>query len=446
MRRKTALILSLILLITSVLTVMTPMTGFAAPGWPEPSGVEAEGACLMDASSGTVIYGKNMHETFYPASITKILTALLVIENCDLDEEVEFSHRAVFDVESGSSSAGYDVGDKITVKTALYALLLKSANEAANALAEHTAGSIEAFCDMMNERAKELGCTDTHFANPSGLNNENHYTSAYDFCLIARAAFENDTFVAIDGTTYYTLPPSIRNPEPQMIYAHHSMLKKSNAAYYPGIIGGKTGYTSLAGNTLVTCAEKEGLKLICVVLNGHQTHYTDTKLLLDFGFDNFRNVKLDEYKTPYETVFDAMDITGKGVLNKDIITVAPASLVLPKDADMGNVSNELVYTVSETMPPGAIARIDFQYADRNVGCAYLERSFEHTETFVNIDLNNSETEAAGENTPIGKAKLAFLNLSTGLKIAITVGGSLVIVGIIFLVIYLIERKKRHRFY
>ena len=419
----------------------------AAESWPEVSGVQAEGACLMDAASGTVLYGKSMHETFYPASITKILTALLVIENCDLEEEVEFSHRAVFDVESGSSSAGYDVGDKITVRTALYALLLKSANEVANALAEHTAGSIEAFCDMMNAKAKELGCTVSHFANPSGLNNENHYTSAYDFCLIAKAAFENDTFVAIDGTTYYTLPPSIRNPEEQTIYAHHSMLKKSNELYYPGIIGGKTGYTSLAGNTLVTCVEKEGLKLICVVLNGHQTHYTDTKLLLDFGFENFKSASLDDYKTDYETVFDSMDITGKGVINDDLISVSEAEILLPKDADISETTNEISYDVDETAPGDAIAQLSFKYGDRTVGNAYILRKFAHDETSVNISISKEkEEEAEAELGPMGKLKSKFLNLSTSAKIALTIGGAVLAVGIVFLIIYLIEKKRRHRFY
>ncbi len=148
---------------------------------------------------GTILWGQNIHNQYFPASITKVMTALLVIENCKLDDTVTFSHDAVFNVESGSSNAGINEGDQLSVKDCLYALLLKSANESANALAEHVAGSREAFADMMNARAKELGCKNTHFANPSGLNNPEHYTSPYDMALIARAAFNNPIFEEIDS-------------------------------------------------------------------------------------------------------------------------------------------------------------------------------------------------------------------------------------------------------
>ena len=168
--------------LTIILTIITilslPMQSFAYADWPVDTNVLSEGAILMDADSGAVLYGKNIHEHYYPASITKILTALLVVENCNLDDMVTFSKNAVFNVEPGSSSAGIDVGDTLTVRDCLYAMLLQSANEAANALAEHTAGSIEAFANMMNEKAASLGCTDSHFANPSGLNDPEHYTSA----------------------------------------------------------------------------------------------------------------------------------------------------------------------------------------------------------------------------------------------------------------------------
>jgi len=263
----------------------------AAPAWPENINIEAEGGILMDAGSGAVLYGKNIHERYFPASITKILTALIIIDKCNLDDTITFSHNAVYNVEKGSTNAGYDVGDKITVRQALYVLLLKSANEVANALAEHCAGSMDQFAVMMNEKAKELGCLGSHFTNPSGLNDENHYTTPYDFALICKAAYENPTFVEFDSTTYYELPANSKNPEPFTVYCGHKMLKKNSSLYYPGIIGGKTGYTTLAGNTLVTCAERDGMKLIAVILNGHQTHYTDTKSLLDYGFGNFKRLR-----------------------------------------------------------------------------------------------------------------------------------------------------------
>lgn len=148
-------------------TALQPSESFAEPAWPQDVLIEAEGGILVDADSGTVLYGKNIHQRYYPASITKILTALIVIERCKLDDTITFSYDAVHNVESGSTSAGYGVGDKITVREALYALLLRSANEVANALAEHCAGSREAFARLMNEKAASLGCKESHFTNPS---------------------------------------------------------------------------------------------------------------------------------------------------------------------------------------------------------------------------------------------------------------------------------------
>ena len=182
MKRILSLLLCMILI-----TGMQVTPAFAALEWPSNVSVEAEGAVLMDARSGAVIYGKNLHAVYYPASITKILTALIVIEHCNLDDVVTFSHDAIYSVEQGSSSAGMDVGDQMTVRDCLYAMLLKSANEVANALAEHTAGSIQNFAVLMNAKARELGCQESHFNNPSGLNDPQHYTSAYDMALIAQA-------------------------------------------------------------------------------------------------------------------------------------------------------------------------------------------------------------------------------------------------------------------
>ena len=219
------------LLLTVILTLsLFPAAAYAAPGWPADVAIEADGGIVMDADSGAVLFGKNLHETYYPASITKVLTALIVLEHCSLDEEVTFSYDAVYNVESGSSNAGIDEGDVLTVRDCLYALLLQSANEAANALAEHVSGSREAFAELMNETAASLGCQDSHFANPSGLNDENHYTSAYDMALICRAAIQNPMFLEIDGARYYDLPPTRNYPEGSTVYAHHAMLLPSRSS------------------------------------------------------------------------------------------------------------------------------------------------------------------------------------------------------------------------
>ena len=152
--------------------------------------ITAESAILMDAASGAVLYGKDEESKQYPASITKVMTALLAIENCSMDDIVTFSNEAVNGIEPGSSSAGINVGAQLTVEDTLYALMLVSANEAASALAEHISGSNEAFAELMNQRAAELGCTGTHFTNPHGLPDEDHYTTAHDMALILRRAIE----------------------------------------------------------------------------------------------------------------------------------------------------------------------------------------------------------------------------------------------------------------
>ena len=247
--------------------------------------VEAEGAVLMDAATGNVLFSKNGDTKFYPASITKLMTALLVAENCGLDDKVTFSATATTNLESGAVSINMVEGDVMTVRQCLYALLLKSANEVGNALAEHVAGSNAKFAEMMNAKAAALGCTNTHFTNPHGLNDTNHYTTPHDMALIARAAFQNDTVKTVASTRTYTLPPTIKNPSGLTVTMGHKMLNPSDSRYYPGVIGGKTGYTSKAGNTLVTAVEKDGVRLIAVVMKSKSTHYTDTKALLDYGFE-----------------------------------------------------------------------------------------------------------------------------------------------------------------
>lgn len=246
--------------------------------------IASQGAVLLNAADGSVLFSQNGETQYYPASITKLMTALLVAENCNLDDTVTFSSTATTNLESGAVSIGMTEGDTLSVRQCLYALLLKSANEVGNALAEHVAGSNAAFAEKMNAKAASLGCTNTHFANPHGLNDPNHYTTPHDMALIARAAFANDIVKTVASTRTYTLPATKKNPSGLTVTMGHKMLNPKDSRYYQGIIGGKTGYTSKAGNTLVTAAERNGVRLIAVVMKSQSTHYTDTKALLDYGF------------------------------------------------------------------------------------------------------------------------------------------------------------------
>lgn len=246
--------------------------------------VQAEGAVLLNCGTGQILFGKNENTQFYPASITKVMTALLTIENCNLNDIVTFSESATTNLESGAVTLDLTAGDQLTVEQCLYGLLLKSANEVANGLAEHISGSVSAFADKMNARAAQLGCRNTHFANPNGLNDATHLTTAYDMALIARAAYANPTLSKISTTTSYQMPATIKGAA-KTITMGHKMNYPTDSRYYPGIVGGKTGYTSKAKNTLVTCVERNGVRLVAVVLKASGTHYTDTKAMLDYGFE-----------------------------------------------------------------------------------------------------------------------------------------------------------------
>lgn len=350
-----------------------PMEAKADTAWPSGIYLDSDAGIVMDAATGTVLYGKNIHETYSPASITKVLTSLIVLEHCSLDEVVTFSQNAVYNVESNSSSAGYDTGDTATVKDCLYALLLKSANESANALAEHVAGTTEDFAVLMNEKAKELGCQDSHFANPSGLNDENHYVSAYDMALITRAAFENETFEKIVSTTYYELPPNKQNPEGQGISPGNKLVKKNWPEYYrPEVLGGKTGYTSIALNTLVNGAKKDDTMLITVILHSQGTQYEDTHRLLDFGFGNFQSVKISDYDETFSSIGTDLTLAGLTASGEPTLTLNPDSrVILPKTADFSETTYSLDYNLPENAPEGAIACVNYQLGDHFVGQAYL---------------------------------------------------------------------------
>ena len=274
--------------------------------------VSSEGAVLMDGASGKVLFSKNGDTRYYPASITKLMTALLVAENCSLDDTVTFSASATTNLESGAVSIGMVEGDTMTVRQCLYALLLKSANEVGNALAEHVSGSVRAFADRMNEKAAQLGCTNTHFTNPHGLNDPEHYTTPKDMALIAKAAFQNEVVKTVASTRTYSLLATKKNPSGLTVTMGHKMLNPNDSRYYEGIIGGKTGYTSKAGNTLVTAAERNGVRMIAVVMKSRSTHYVDTKAMLDYGFELAEAGTLGTNQTGGQNTGSSQTGTGNG--------------------------------------------------------------------------------------------------------------------------------------
>lgn len=253
--------------------------------------IDAESAVVLEAKTGKVIYSKSATKKQYPASITKIMTVLLVLENAKMDEVVTFSKEAVFGIEPGSSNIGITPGEKLTIKQCLYGIMLESANEVSWAVAEHISGTQEEFAKLMTKRAKELGCKNTNFVNAHGLHDKKHYTTAYDIALITKEAMKYPQFKKISGTINYTIPKTNKKPA-RPLWNHHKMVKyKSNSYSVDGVEGGKTGYTSLSRGTLVTFAKQGDLELICVVMRceGLDTYYS-TQKLLNYGFKKYKMV------------------------------------------------------------------------------------------------------------------------------------------------------------
>ena len=247
-------------------------------------------AIVLDANTGNILYQKNAFDKQYPASITKIMTFLLAIENTKLTDTVTMSHDAVFGIDRGSSHIGLDEGEQISMEDALYGMMLESANEVAWGIGEFVSGgSIEDFAKMMNERAVKLGCLGTHFVNANGLPDENHYTTCYDMALITKACLKHDEFRKITGTRNHVIGPTNICEEERQLWQHCKMTNPDSKYYYEYCEGGKTGYTNDALNTLVTWSKKGDTELICVLMNcnGAANTYTDSKAIYEYCFRNY---------------------------------------------------------------------------------------------------------------------------------------------------------------
>lgn len=256
---------------------------------------------LMDLDSGQILYSKNANTKMYPASTTKIMTAILTIENCDLSDIAVASHNAIYSVPAGYSHANIQEGEELTIEQLLNVLLIPSANDAAFVLAEHIAGSVEAFSDMMNAKAAEIGCKNTHFVNPNGIHNEDHYSTAYDLALIGKYAMQYETFRDIASKTSCSLPATNKYPREDRLFNTTNELlkvnysKAANNYYYPYATAGKTGYTDAAKNCIVATAKKDDMSLLVVVLHGERTEdglsqrALDCKTLFEYGFNNFKH-------------------------------------------------------------------------------------------------------------------------------------------------------------
>lgn len=341
--------------------------------WPQAPDIVAQSAILIDADTGAILYEKDAHAKGYPASTTKILTGLLTIENCGLDETVTFSSAAANSVTYEDASLGTKAGEQYSVEQALYGLLLYSANEIAYGLAEHVSGSLAAFTELMNKRAKELGAINTHFANASGLHDVNHYTTAYDMAMIAKGCYNNSTFVNIDSTsTTYTIPPTNKTDTARNFKHRHLMLK-GRQYYYEYCKGGKTGFTDQAGYTLVTFAEKDDMRLICVCFkSGDKERFTDTRSLFDWGFNNFKKSTTSD--TQISSLFSTDNYYSSDVFNKSKLNfnMNASFITIPNSGSTSSVTMSLDKNYDITNEQGRLAaKLNYLYGDNVVGSTTL---------------------------------------------------------------------------
>ena len=311
--------------------IFTNLSIFAA----EELKVEAEAAIIAEPITGKIIYETESEEQNYPASVTKILTAILVLENCKLDDVATCSQTALSNIPSAYVVAPLMVGEEMRVEDLLYALMLKSANDAAYVLAEHVGKTTEGFSEMMNNKAKEIGCKGTHFVNPNGVHSDNHYTTAYDMYLIAKYAMQNEEFRKIVSTEEYTLPATNKYTATDRVMKNTNYFLNKNSKFYnENVKGIKTGTTTQAGNCLVTDFEKDGIEFIAVILGAKtsDSKFSETEKMLDFAYENYEFTKMHDKDDVIRTV----EIKKATKDTKDLIVLIDDTIEVLKKKEVSN--------------------------------------------------------------------------------------------------------------
>lgn len=383
------------------------VTTDAIPGWPKgPEPFYSDTAVLIEASTGAVLYDKGMDEIRYPASITKIMTTIIALENSNLTDTVTFTDTACALAIPGNAKIDAKPGEVLTMEQCLYAVMLASANEVACQVAIQIAGSEAAFADMMNAKAAEIGCTNTHFTNASGLQDENHYTTAHDMALIMQYAIQNQDFLTITGTLSYTIPATNMSAE-RTLSTHNAMMVPGDY-YYEGTFSGKPGNTGEAGSTLVTAATRNNMTLICVVLkaaDGGQS-VTDTISLMDYGYSNFTLI----------------DVSAQ---NQE----RSGNVVLPNGMDFSSLTEEA---------DAAGSSFRYSYQGHFVGLASPQTEEETAET---NDISSVPTVSPSPESSESSVTENFFTLSHIIMLVLVV---MILAGILFIFLGLKKSKKKKR--
>ena len=398
-----------------------PVESNALKNWPEGPGIFAEAGIIMDMNSGAILYAKNIDEKEFPASITKIMTALVALENSELTDKVHFTEESVAFLEYGDASIGMQPGEETTMEDALYGMLLASANEVSYAIADTVGNGYDNFIRMMNEKAEELGCTNTHFTNPHGLHDEEHYVSARDMALIASAAFQHEEFRKITNTYEHRIPPTNLVNEERVFQQYHQMLYDGTDTFYEPCVGGKTGYTDQALSTLVSYLDNGELQLVSVNLKTHGVHvYPDTKNMAEYVFNNFKKIPLEGKDLP------------KGVKE----TEEDAYIVVPKNVEFQDVKAEIV--PEDKSGKSKKGTLTYTYDGQTVGVSevVLKDSYFQTNT-AGTKTEKNETDQ--------KEQKPLFTVSPKVKMIIGIVVSVIIaMGLIFCALVYRKRQRRRQ--
>ena len=397
-------------------------------GWPQGPHVYGNSAVVVDMDSGAVLYGKKADERHYPASITKLMTALVALENSEPDDEVLFSQDSVSFLEYGDASIGMTPGEILSMNDAMYGMLLASANEVSYAIAESVGklmgGDYNTFLQAMNDRAEELGCTDSHWMNANGLHNDQHYTTAHDMARIASAVYQFEGFRTVTQTLNYTIGPTNLVGESRTFQQNHKMLWPGNPNYYEYCTGGKTGYTDQSRTTLVTMADNGNMRLVAVLLQDDGDVYADTRAMFDYVYSNFSKVQLKGQQK------------AEGISSYEDDA---AYVVLPAGIDFSSLDSGITITDKKE----GTGKVTYFYEGQDVGSADVVLTPEYVKEQTGYDITPRITEK-------GSALAGGSEDGTGLplpvKILIGTGAAAAVLFLAFCawVRYLYIKKKKRR--
>lgn len=442
-----------------------PIQTDSVENWPKGPAIGARSAILMEMNTHTILYAKNIHEKNYPASTTKILTCLLAMQNCTMDETVTFSYDSIHDVPiDGSKLGGVDEGDTLTMEQALYCILVQSANEVASAVGEHVAQKlhmadenqkpIDAFAELMNKKAAELGCKNTHFVNANGLYDDNHYTTAYDLALIGCEFFNNEMLCKMSSSPQYhfRLNPT---DEDERWMTSKNQLYKGKPYEYSYLLGSKTGFVSQSRQTLVSAAEKNGMKLVCVIFCEETPYqFEDTIALFQYGFENFQKLSVNENETNYKIITGDLFDTDNDLFGDSTPLMAmedDSYVILPNTADFADTVSSLDYE-NQSIPDrqDVIATINYTYSGTPVGsCRIIFSKSDKTDfTFARGDsipeiaeITKANKNDSQDETSVSDDinKVIFINIQN------VIIGILALAALAIFILFIISILKSYNF-